>query len=135
MTIEQLLIKHENIELLPYYDTTHHITIGVGRNLSTVGITKDESMYLLSNDINRTVKALQSRLSWYDSAPDIVKIVLQDMAFNLGIAGLLDFHTTLSMIQQGKYKDASVEMLLSRWARQVGLRAKEDSDLLAQVHL
>jgi len=45
------------------------------------------------------------------------------MAFNLG-RHLFGFVNTLCMIQNGKYKEASVEMLESRWARQVGIRAE-----------
>ncbi|MNR52556.1 hypothetical protein D3C85_1724170 [compost metagenome] len=46
------------------------------------------------------------------------------MAFNLGVEGLLKFKNTLRLVEIGDYKSASVEMLNSAWARQVGNRAK-----------
>ena len=133
ITIEQLLIKHEALRLLPYKDSTGHLTIGVGRNLTDVGLSKDECMMLLHNDINRTVNALQAHLAWYNQQPTAVRSVLTDMCFNMGIDGLLEFHTTLGYIQAYRYKDASVSMLQSLWARQVGSRATEDSKMLASA--
>jgi lysozyme len=47
------------------------------------------------------------------------------MAFNMGVEGLLQFHTTLALIQAGHYDQAASAMLLSKWATQVGQRAIE----------
>lgn len=49
--------------------------------------------------------------------------MLVNMAFNLGVSGLLGFHATLGWIKQGHYSSAAGEMLLSVWAAQVGDRA------------
>ncbi len=51
--------------------------------------------------------------------------VLYNMAFNLGINGLLSFKNTLNMIKNGEYESASEGMLNSKWAVQVGYRARE----------
>jgi lysozyme len=45
------------------------------------------------------------------------------MGFNLGISRLLHFRRMLSALEQGDYQKAAVEMLDSKWARQVGKRA------------
>ena len=52
------------------------------------------------------------------------------MAFNMGTAGLLKFKNTLGLIKDGKYKEASVEMLNSAWAKQVGKRATNLSNMI-----
>ena len=50
------------------------------------------------------------------------------MAFNLGVNGLLGFRKTLALIEAGDYTKASVEMLDSKWARQVKGRATRLSE-------
>lgn len=128
--IADLLLKHEGYRRFVYLDTVGVETIGVGRNLRDRGITKDEAIYLLENDIKDFTEQLDERLFWFDTAPDKVKLVLTDMAFNLGIPGLLTFHNTLEHIKNGQYDLAAKEMLLSKWANQVGNRAIELSEIL-----
>lgn len=50
--------------------------------------------------------------------------VLVNMAFNLGPQGLSRFRTTLDAAKDGDFDAAADSMLRSRWARQVGPRAK-----------
>ena len=44
--------------------------------------------------------------------------VLIDMAFNMGVAGLLQFQATLNAVQRDKYELAASRMLASKWAQQ-----------------
>lgn len=97
------------------------------------GITKEEALYLLNNDISDFTVLLNKNLLWFKSEPDDVKRVLINMAFNLGIGGLLTFKNTLKLIEQHKYKEASNQMLLSKWAKQVKGRAKRLSNILKNV--
>lgn len=46
--LKEELIRDEGLRLKPYRDTVGKLTIGVGRNLDDVGITKDEAMHLLA---------------------------------------------------------------------------------------
>lgn len=69
--------------------------------------------------------ALASKLPWYKDASFVTKTVLTNMAFNLGIGGLLKFKNTLAYIKAGNYTQAAHNMELSLWYKQVGLRAKE----------
>lgn len=131
--ITDILIRHEGLRLRVYNDSVGIPTIGVGRNLVNRGITKDEAMYLLENDIKDFEKQLSERLYWFDAQPEKVKLVLTDMCFNLGLSGLLQFHNTLEHIKNGEYQIASEEMLLSKWAKQVGTRAIELSEILKSI--
>jgi len=126
----QLLTRHEGLRLKPYKCTAGFLTIGIGRNIETRGITKQEAEYLLSNDIDHFTAELNKRMFRFSSLPDLAKIVLIDMAFNMGVDGLLKFSKTLSLISAGKYKEASKEMLDSLWAKQVKGRAIRLSNLL-----
>ena len=48
--IEQLKI-HEGMKLKPYLCTSKKLTIGIGRNLDDVGISKEEAEMLLNGNI------------------------------------------------------------------------------------
>lgn len=115
---------HEGERLKPYRCTSGKLTIGVGRNLDDRGITSDESSYLLNNDIDAHWAELIQHLPWIEKLDEIRQRVMLDMAFNLGIFGLLTFHRTLGHIKSGNYALASSAMLESKWATQVGQRAK-----------
>jgi len=125
------LKRHEGLRLKPYTDTTGHLSIGYGRNLADVGISEAEAHLLLENDIDRTWSALTTALPWVQSLDVVRQTVLVNMAFNLGLKGLLKFKTTLGHVQAGSYVQASEAMLKSQWTRQVGARARE---LAAAMH-
>jgi lysozyme len=114
---------HEGERLRPYRCTAGKLTIGVGRNLEDRGITQQESAMLLANDIAEVDAGLVRSLPWVARLDDVRRRVLIDMAFNLGLDGLLQFKNTLAAIQAGDYNRAATMMLDSRWASQVGGRA------------
>jgi lysozyme len=126
----QQLRRHEGERLKPYRCTAGKLTIGVGRNLDDRGITAQESAYLLSNDIDRVWTELNARLPWVTGLSDVRQRVLLDMAFNLGIDGLLKFRNTLATIEAGNYQKAGEMMLDSLWAKQVGMRAQRLSRMM-----
>ncbi len=128
--IQQLRL-HEGERLKPYRCTAGKLTIGVGRNLEDRGITREESAYLLGNDIDHHWRELVKALPWVELMDEVRQRVLLDMAFNLGINGLLGFKLTLSTMQSGRYELAAKMMLDSRWARQVGQRAERLSRMMA----
>lgn len=125
--ITKQLRRDEGVEKSAYQDSLGYWTIGVGRLIDKRkgGRLRDNEIdFLLSNDIDEVEEALEARISFYKSLDEARRGVLLNMAFNLGIDGLLAFKNTLSLVGAGKYKEASVEMLKSKWASQVGDRAK-----------
>lgn len=125
-----MLKRHEALKLKPYKDSKGLLTIGIGRCLETKGITELEAEYLCNNDIATCMADLRTHLTWFDKLDSVRQDVLMDMCFNLGIGGLLKFHNTLTLIEQGKYENASKEMLNSEWTKQVGDRAVELSYMI-----
>jgi len=121
---------HEGRKNKPYKDTVGKITIGIGRNLSDVGVSNVEIDAMLLNDVIRVEKDLDMYLNWWKDKPDNVKLVLLDMCFNLGISGLLKFKNTLDHIKNSQYNESAEEMLKSKWAAQVGKRAVTLSNML-----
>lgn len=122
---------HEGERLKPYRCTAGKLTIGIGRNLDDRGITREESAYLLANDIAAEERELLRALPWVATLDEVRQRVLLDMAFNMGIVGLLAFKRTLATIQAGDYQAAATMMLDSRWAKQVGQRAERLSRMMA----
>jgi lysozyme len=53
-----------------------------------------------------------------------------DMAFNMGVPRLCKFKNMWAAIYDGNYEIASLEMMDSRWAKQVGSRAVKLSDAM-----
>jgi len=122
----QLLID-EGYKGAAYTDSLGILTIGIGRMIDSKrggGISKDEALYLLSNDIDSVNAKLNEALPWFKSLDDARQNVLLNMGFNLGVPGLLKFQKTLDCVRHGDYKKAAAEMLNSTWADQVGDRAK-----------
>ncbi len=123
--LKAVLVRHEGLKLRPYRDTVGKLTIGVGRNLDDRGITKDEALYMLENDIRTAEEELDQRIPWWRELDDVRQEVLLNMAFNLGVPKLMKFKRFLKALKEGNYGQASDEMLNSLWAQQVGRRAKE----------
>ena len=138
-TAVQRLCIHEGIRLSPYKCSEGYLTIGVGRNLITNpiteeekkvvgdwqhGITKNAAFYLLRNDIKRVEQECIQNIPFWKHLDDERQYALLDMAFNLGIKGLLQFKKMLSDIGIGNYRGAAKECLNSKYARDVGKRAE-----------
>lgn len=121
--IDQLSID-EGRKPRMYLDTVGKWTIGVGRNLSDRALFEDEIDLMLKNDIKLIEKQLDDNLPWWRQMTEARQNVLANMAFNLGIAGLMGFVNTLTFMRSGRYDAAAAGMMNSKWAKQVGKRAE-----------
>jgi len=129
--IKAQLVRHEGLRLKPYRCTAGKLTIGIGRNLDDRGISQKEAYAMLERDI------LDSEQQLLDEIPDIYngldearQSVLLNMCFNLGLKGLLEFKNTLAFIGARDWERAANGMLASKWAKQVGMRAIELSEMM-----
>ena len=110
---------------MPYKDSVNKLTIGYGRNLTDRGLSNSEAEYLLANDIQEVIDGLRKSYWWFDTINEVRQEVVINMAFNLGLAGFAKFRNTVGYISDGNYKQAAANMLKSKWAIQVGYRARE----------
>lgn len=122
--LREQLMRDEGLRLRPYTDTTGHVSIGYGRNLTDIGISEIEAVMLLENDIDLAMDALDAALPWAKELDEPRYAVLCNMAFNLGLRGLLKFKNTLEAVRCGEYASAADRMMKSLWARQTKGRAK-----------
>lgn len=121
--IADQLIRDEGLQLKAYQDSKGIWTIGIGRNLQDKGISKDEAENMLWNDLKDVALGIVAALPWSQRLDSPRFGVLKNMAFNLGVAGLLQFRNMLTKLQANDYDGAAAEMLNSEWAKEVGARA------------
>jgi lysozyme len=120
------LVAKEGERLKLYRCTAGKLSIGVGRNIEDRGISKEESRYLLNNDIEWALAECEQQAWWSAVKDDDVRSrIMVEMCFNLGINRLNGFKKTLAALRRKDYPEAAKEMLDSKWARQVGKRADE----------
>jgi lysozyme len=126
------LTRDEGLKLKPYRCTADKLTIGIGRNLDDVGITRAEARMLLQNDIACTVSGLDLSTPWWWQLSDNRQRALANMAFNLGVPGLMKFKNMLAAMNNGDFARAADEALASKWADQVGERAHRIAKLIRE---
>lgn len=119
------LKQHEGYRRLPYKCTEGFDTIGYGRNLETNGIDEEEAEYLLRRDVGKCRAELFSRVGFFSELDSVRQDALVNMAFQLGVGGLLKFKNMMMALNEANYWEASRQALDSRWARQTPNRAKE----------
>lgn len=112
----------EDTRKFPYLDSVNKITVGVGRNLTDVGLSQSEIQLLLDNDCARVLREAQ-QLPFWNLLSDGRKIVVADMLFNLGLSRFLKFEKMIAALELGLWDQAADEMKNSRWYHQVGRRA------------
>lgn len=148
-TLEDQLILHEGLRLEVYKCPAGYWTVGVGRNLEGKplrkkeqeyifkrsglspdevievlkerGITKDEALFLLREDIADAEKDLR-HFDWFPQLDPVRQKVVIDMWFNLGPTRFRQFKRMIAALAAGDYKKAAAEMVDSRWYHQVGNR-------------
>ena len=145
------LIEHEGLVLTVYKDSLGIDTIGIGRNLKDRGISREEldyldipnmevvyehgiseadARYLALNDIAIVENELCRVHPCVEELDGVRQLVLMDMAFNMGVPRLCKFKKMWNAIHEENFEAASLEMMDSKWARQVGGRAKKLSDAM-----
>jgi lysozyme len=125
--VEQIK-RHEGLVLNAYQDHLGYWTIGYGRLIDKRkggGISESEAETLLKNDISGVVSSLERQITFWKRLNPPRQAVLMNMAFQMGVGGLMKFKRTLAMIEAGEYAQAADNMLTSLWAKQTPRRAKE----------
>jgi lysozyme len=117
------LVRDEGIRLKPYLDTVGKATIGVGRNLSDVGISQAEAMVLLEWDIGRAEQDART-FGWFEGLDPVRQRAVLNLLFNLGLSRFVLFRHFIAAMGAKLYDKAGDELQASVWYGQVGDRAK-----------
>ena len=129
--VKEMLIRHEGVVCTLYQCSESRWTIGAGRNLQDRGITEEEAMYLLDNDIKRVMSQLDKYWTVWRSFPEKAQLCCVDMSFQMGIKGFMGFRRTRALMEMGMWLEASEELLDSKYAIQTPNRANYNSRQLA----
>ena len=112
-----LLVADEGEVLHVYSDSRGVQTLGVGRRVDGLGgISKDESRYMLGNDVQKVKNFCALRFPWLGAQSAARIAVVQSMCFIFGGAGLLGWPDFLSAMQAGDWEAAAQELETSKWA-------------------
>ena len=126
ISIEKYIMRNEGLRLKPYKCKAGKLTIGYGRNLEARGISIKEAEFLLRNDIRLVTGQIESRIDFYKKLSNKRRLVLIDMAFNMGIEGLLGFKKMLAAMKRKNFLEAGKELMRSKYADQVKQRALQN---------
>jgi len=117
---------------LAYEDSVGVITVGYGRNLDDRGLSEDEALMLLENDIDHHRRELLNAFPVVETLSDRRQEALVDFAFNIGINGVRQFSQMWESIYSGDWDKAAEELLDSKYSEQVGYRANDLSKMLRE---
>jgi len=129
-TLCKELIADEDLRLTGYYCSKKKFTIGVGRNLDDVGLTKQEreylnyhetgyqnlilsreqAMYLLAHDIDNSLASLRKIFKDFDTYVDDLQHVLINLMHQLGNTKFLGFKRMVIAIKKRDWKKAAYEL-------------------------
>lgn len=96
------------------------LTIGYGRNLDDVGISKLEAEVLLDHDLHTAEMSAGRAFDWFQTLNELRQRAIVELVFNLGVAGFRGFRQTILAIRVGQFRAAAANLLDSLWAKQVG---------------
>ena len=140
---EQLKID-EGVEYEIYDDHLGYKTFGIGHLVKTtdeeygwpVGTPVSEKRVnsVFDKDVITYIDETKKVFGNLEDMPGEVQQCLVNMCFNMGAPRLSQFKKFIKAIHDEDWKTASVEMLDSRWASQVGIRANRLSDRIKAIN-
>tara|TARA_R110000796_G_scaffold23882_1_gene68379 strand:- start:94 stop:537 length:444 start_codon:yes stop_codon:yes gene_type:complete len=129
---EQLKID-EGVEYRVYNDHLGYKTLGIGHLVvpgdleydAPVGtyVSEDRVNEIFDKDVITYIDETKKVFGNLEGLPEEAQQVLVNMCFNMGAPRLAKFKNFIRAIHDENWETASVEMLDSRWATQVGPRA------------
>lgn len=113
---------HEGYRSKAYQDSVGVWTVGYGQNLQVLEIDEE----LAESWLMRELHELEAKLSEsvdFRGLDEVRQAVLIEMAYNLGLRGLMGFKNMLAAVDRKDWDDAAAHGLDSKWSEQVGKRA------------
>lgn len=138
-TLIDRIVRHEGFRSHVYQDAKGYLSIGHGQTVGRIELSngrvhlKDEGLGITKRQAR---KLLLDRLEEISIALCVIPGyawrggVLIEMAYQLGVAGLMKFKRMWAALELGRFDRAADEMLDSAWARQTPSRAKELADIM-----
>ena len=128
MSLIKQIKEHEGFRSSVYQCTEGYDTIGYGFAIKDLKLDEDIAELILIRKLGELQDRISHTFGWFYNSPDVVKDVVTNMCYQLGISGFSKFKKTIYLIETEQYEEASVEKLDSLWAKQTPNRAKELSE-------
>jgi lysozyme len=134
MDVKDYIKLNEGLRLKPYRCSANKLTIGYGRNLEDVGISKKEAEFLLADDIGECFNSLLHIFNHilFSKLTYNRQMVLVDLIFNLGNTKFLGFEKMIQAIKDNDFEEASLQILDSNYARQLPNRSGNNAKLMRE---
>ena len=133
MDLIESIKRHEGYVGVVYKDSLGIDTIGYGFAIKDLELDADICDIILERKLKDLKDRINNKFDWYIYMPPEIKDVIIEMCYQLGVTGFSKFKKTIAYLQNKQWKDASVEMLDSRWAKQTPERAKELSERVGKL--
>lgn len=98
-------------------------TAGYGLALDVDPLSEPEAASLLATRMDSAVTHVQASLAWVSGLSDGRQRAIYDMAYQLGVAGLLTFTTFLGLMEAGSFEAAADDLTGTEWHKQAGDRS------------
>jgi lysozyme len=140
-SLSSMLTRHEAKRSDAYDDKTGlavvrgsslrgNLSIGVGRNLSAVGLYDDEIALLLANDIATATRALGG-YAFFGGLNAARQGAVIDMMFNMGAGTFSEFTGFITLMNEGNFAAAANDLLTqTAWAKEVPSRARDVATMI-----
>ena len=125
--------KHEGFSPKVYQCTEGYDTIGYGFAIKDLILDEDVSDLILMKKLHTLLQRIIIAFPWFKDADNIIKKVVINMCYQLGLRGFSKFKQTIYYLETEQYEEASIEMLDSLWAKQTPNRAKELSEQISSL--
>ena len=138
MSLLENIKAHEGFSARIYKDSVGKPTVGYGFLVAALSpdelklnggkvepISKEVAEKILNLKVAKLQKRVFQCLPWLQSKPQNVQDTLIEMAYQLGLAGLMGFHHTLSCIEVGDYAQAARNLRASLLYRQTPKRVED----------
>lgn len=138
MSLLENIKAHEGFSARIYKDSVGKPTVGYGFLVAALSpdelklnggkvepMSKEVAEKILNLKVVRLQKRVLECLPWLASKPQGVQDTILEMAYQLGLAGLMGFHHTLSCIEAGDYAQAARNLRASLLYRQTPKRVED----------
>ena len=130
MSLIESVKKNEGYRSMVYKDSLGIDTIGYGFAIKDLELDEDIAELILIRKLADLQERISSTFNWFNNANEVVKDVVTNMCYQLGISGFSKFKKTIYYLETEQYEEASIEMLDSLWHKQTPNRSKELSEEL-----
>ena len=125
--------EHEGYRPSVYQCTEGYDTIGYGFAIKDLELSEEICDIILAEKLAKLQFDISNKFEWFDDSPELVKNVVTNMCYQLGLSGFSKFKQTIYYLETEQYEEASIECLDSLWAKQTPNRAKELSEMISSL--